>query len=446
MLRVLRLVILTAAIASAGLTAKEVFADGTQAAAPKQLTNCDAAADVAGEKNSQAPAKPFGPPDYTNITGFVKDANLPIEQPAVLWTATSETATGKGQVKMQSLTDAVVADGVLYFGDDQGNLIAVSVKDKSELWTHAHNTRISATPSVDRDFVYFGSQSGITALRRDTGAVVWQYQFAHGAGESTPLPVGDHVFASGYDGHAYCLNRATGEMVWDHDFVEDAPPDQKGFEGARARFQNIAARPNGSACDGKLFLQCVFDQSRVIALDCTTGKRSWTFQAAGWISPAPTIANDRVYVASQDKHLYCLDRASGAVVWKFQAPSWLASQVAVHDGRVYLPHHGARLYQLAADSGKLIRTIEPPNEADRTGAVYSFPIIANQTAYFASGDGQVFAFDIESGKLRWKLRPSEHSELFTNPTTDGSRIFVTCRQNRDKKESECAVLAIGIER
>jgi outer membrane protein assembly factor BamB len=441
----LGLVMLPVALAFAGLVARGVFAEGPQTAARKQSTHNDAAADVAGAKDPQPPTKPSGAPDYTKITGFVKDANLPLEQPEVLWTATSETATANGQIKMQSLSDAVVADGVLYFGDDQGNLIAVSVKDQSELWTHAHNSRIGVTPSVDRDFVYFGSQGGITALRRDSGAVVWQHQFAQGAGESTPLPVGDHVFASGYDGNAYCLNRATGAVVWKHDFAADAPADQKRFEGAKARFQNIAARPNGSACDGKLFIQCVFDQSRVIALDCTTGERRWTFQAAGWISPAPTIANDRVYVASQDKHLYCLDRANGAVVWKFQTPSWLASQVAVHDGRVYLPHHGARLYQLAADSGKLIQTFEPPDEVDRAGLVYSFPIIANQTVYFASGAGLVFAFDIDSGKLRWKLRPSEHSELFTNPKTDGTRIFVTARQNGDKK-GECAVLVIGLER
>ena len=377
-------------------------------------------------------------PDYTKMSGFNKEANLPIEAPEVLWKVVSGDATSHG------VTNPVVAGGVLYFGDDVGNLMAVGVKEQTELWNHRHGSRISATPSLDRDFVYFGSKSGITALRRDNGDLVWTHHVDHGANESTPIPIGEHVFASGYDGKSYCLNRTTGQVVWSHDFLKDAPADQGEFVGVRARFQDIAARPNGSACDGNLFVQCIFDQSRVIALDCKTGKRSWTFQTGGWISPAPTIADDRVYVASQDKHLYCLDRTNGNLVWKFQTPSWLSSRVAVHDGKVYLPHHSSRLYQLDAKSGKLIRTMEPPDEADRTGAVYSFPIIANNTAYFACGSaGQLLAFDIETGNLRWNLRPSENSELFTDPATDGRRIFVSSRKSNGGGES--AIFAIGLE-
>lgn len=383
-------------------------------------------------------------PDYTRISGFV-DARFPTEQPAALWKVVSETTDANGQVTAHELTDAVVADDVLYFGDDAGNFTAYSLKQGAALWTTEHGFRIATKPSVDDDFVYFGSEVGITALRRSDGVEAWTYTIEHGAGESTPIPVGRHVFASGYDGRAYCLNCKTGETVWEHDFVDDAPEDpEPEFAGERARFQNIAARPNGSACDGELFIQSVFDQSRVIALDCTTGERRWTFQAKGWISPAPTIAGDRVYVASQDKHLYCLDRTTGNVVWKFKSPSWLASQAAVHEGKVYLPHHGARLYQLDADSGELLRAFEPTEEADRTGSVYSFPLIASQTVCFASGAGQLFAFDIKSGQLTWKTRPSEGSELFSSPVTDGKRIFVTSRKS-DPKNGEEAIWAIGWE-
>ncbi len=383
-------------------------------------------------------------PDYSKISGFVENAKLPTKPPEVLWKVISEQADENGKVTMHAVTDPVVADGILYFGDDAGNLMAVSLKNQTELWNHRHGSRISTTPSVDRDFVYFGSKSGITALRRDNGDIAWTHNIGQGANEATPIPIGESVFASGYDGKSYCLNRANGKVIWEHDFVEDAPEDQPGFPGANARMQNTAARPNGSACDGKLFIQCVFDQSRVIAVDCATGKRSWSFQAGGWIRPAPTIVGDRVYVVSQDKHLYCLDRTNGNLVWKYQTPSWLASRVAIHEGKVYLPHHQSRLYQLEAESGKLIRIMEPPDEADRKGAVYSFPIIANQTAYFAcGGNGQLFAFDIESGELRWNLCPSENSELFTDPATDGRRIFVTSRPS--KKGGENAIFAIGIE-
>ena len=388
--------------------------------------------------------QPLGAPDYKNMTGFVPNASLPIEEPSVLWAATSETVDLNGNATAYPITDAAVADGVLYFGDDRGALIAFRIHDQTEVWRYNGGSRISTTPAVDTEFVYFGSKTGVKAVHRENGAVIWNFGIEHGADESTPIPIGDKIFASGYDGHSYCLNRANGEVVWKHNFVEDAPPDQPGFEGKRARFQEIAARPNGSACDGQVFVQCIFDQSRVIALDCATGKRRWSFQSGGWIGPAPTIADGRVYVASQDKHLYCLDLNTGTLVWKYETPSWNASRPAIHDGKVYLPHHGAMLFQLKADSGELIRTFEPPDEADRKGLVYSFPLISNATAYFTSGSGLLFAVKIETGELRWKIRPSEDSELFTSPVTDGQRIFVTSRQANDKS-GECAIIAVGIE-
>lgn len=63
-------------------------------------------------------------------------------------------------------------------------------------------------------------------------------------------------------------------------------------------------------------------------------------------------------------------------------------------------------------------------------------------ACFASGPGVLYAVDTTSGQLAWKLRPSEKSELFTDPVTDGQRIFVTSRPGQDG--GEAAVLAIGV--
>ena len=394
------------------------------------------------EQSNEKAAKPFGVPDYSKITGFVANANLPIKQPVVLWQASSETIDAKRKVVSYSLTDAAIADGILYFGDGKGAVIAFDANDQSDLWTHVHGKRSSTEPSVDQDNVYFGSEAGITALRRENGKLIWHHAVEKGAGETMPIPVGEYVYTSGYNGRSYCLNRANGNVVWEHDFVEDAPPDPPEFAGASARFQEILARPRGAACNGKLFIQSVFDQSRVIAINCETGKRSWSFQTGGWIGPAPTIADGRVYVSSQDKHLYCLNLETGTLIWKSKTHSWLASQAAVHDGIVYLPHHGGKLYQFKAETGELIRTFDPPDEADRKGLVYTLPIITQKTAYFPSGSGVFFAVNIDTGELRWKLRPSEDSELFTTPVTDGRQIYVASRKGNEE-HGEHAILAIG---
>jgi outer membrane protein assembly factor BamB len=392
----------------------------------------------------------LGVPDYTKITGYYENVSLPVEEPVVLWKFLSETYVDHdGKKKMVGLGDPVVADGVVYFGDDRGRLFALKCEDGTRIWTIRHEStltdgeRISGTPSVDKDHVYFTSEAGVVAVKRSDGNAVWHLPIQEGAGESTPLPIGDRVYVSAYDGYTYALNRMNGEIIWKHNMVQDAPSDLANpeFAGQRARLGDRPARPRGSASDGKIFVQSIFDQSRVIAVDCATGDRRWSFRAEGWID-YPVIANDRVFVGSQDKYLYCLNRDNGELFWKFEAPTWLASPVAVHEGRVYLPCHRGRMFQLDAMSGELLHKFEPVDEEDRDTMVYSFPVITSDTLYWAFGKGQLYAVDYSNWQLRWKLRPNEPSELFSNPATDGQRIFVTSRQDINDG-GECAMLVIG---
>jgi outer membrane protein assembly factor BamB len=381
--------------------------------------------------------EPLGVPDYTDQTGVVSHAELPVTEPKVLWSV-PEISTNSPN---RGLTSPVVADGILYYGDEGGGFAAVRISDQSVLWTHAHGARAIWAPSVDGEQLYFASDRGITALDRETGQQTWQYLIQLGTG-STPLPVGDHVYAAGDDGICYCLNRQTGKQVWTHNFIEDAPPPRTDeFDGKKARFGDILARPSGAATDGEILVQAVFDQSRVIALDCQTGKRRWTFQADGWVSSVPTLANGRVYVTSQDSYLYCLDANTGDVVWKFKTPGWYDSNPAVHDGHVYLSYHRAKLFQLDVADGHLVRTIEPPDAEDRKG-YDSNPLISGQTLYITTTEGLILAFDLESSQLRWKLRPVEKAGLHSDLVTDGRRLFVS---TRGEDGAASVVVAVGLE-
>ena len=54
--------------------------------------------------------------------------------------------------------------------------------------------------------------------------------------------------------------------------------------------------------------------------------------------------------------------------------------------------------------------------------------------------GVVYAVDRRDGKLRWKLRPSEGSELNGDLVAVGERLFVTTR--KDGEAGESGVFAI----
>lgn len=383
--------------------------------------------------------------DYANETGQHQIGDLIQEEPVMHWQFLSRIRLGDdNHFKMESLSDPVVADGVVYFveGGRPSRVFAVDADDGSLLWQYEHLVdRFSGDPSVDADHVYFGSSIGVTALRRKDGTLAWHRFIEHGSGGGVPLPIGGRVFVSGYDGHAYALDCQTGDVVWRRDLVQDAPADQPGFEGERARFGGKPARPRGAASDGDLFIQSIFDQSRVVALNCKDGSRKWAFNANGWIGPAPTIWNEFVFVCSQDKHLYCLDRETGKEHWRFEAPTWLASRVAVRDGIVFLPVHRGRMYQLDVESGKVLHYYDPSGEKPQLGAVYTFPLVSDEGLLWTTGNGHVLGMNSENKRL-WRLRPSAQSELFSNPTTDGTRIYASCRQGPEDV-GVSAILAFG---
>lgn len=55
---------------------------------------------------------------------------------------------------------------------------------------------------------------------------------------------------------------------------------------------------------------------QVYALDAKTGAVRWCFFTGGPVRFAPTVWKDRVFVASDDGHLYALALADGKLLWK----------------------------------------------------------------------------------------------------------------------------------
>jgi outer membrane protein assembly factor BamB len=132
-----------------------------------------------------------------------------------------------------------------------------------------------------------------------------------------------------------------------------------------------------------LFL-CSSRHDCVRALDTRTGQERWTFHTDGPVRFAPVAWEGRLYVASDDGHLYCLDAASGKELWKFcGGPSdrkilgnqrlistWPARGApVVVDGTVYFaasiwPFMGIFIHALDARTGAVVWT----NDAD--GSLY----------------------------------------------------------------------------
>jgi outer membrane protein assembly factor BamB len=154
------------------------------------------------------------------------------------------------------------------------------------------------------------------------------------------------------------------------------------------------------------------DDGRLHALDSRTGHPRWTFRADGSVRARPIVSDDNVFVQADDGFLYKLDLKTGKPRWRVRVArmpvkrvpigepnsryDYRASAVAVANNRVYLGTDDGEVLSLDSDRGTRLWTVTVPD------AVVSTPVVEAGRLYFGSFDGSVYALDASSGRMIWR--------------------------------------------
>lgn len=270
----------------------------------------------------------------------------------VLWTYSPAGA---------QFTEVLVKNGVAIALDRAGKVHGVDAATGKKLWVTEkrfsmnYGFGLALSPLASFDAVMISSDDGLFALDRATGEELWHTPIQLGV--SGPACTNNAVIAGSADGNVYACELTTGKALWEHEYVEDAPEDPKGFAGQRARFQGRPARPCAATTDGKIVVLSVFDQCRTLALDVVTGKRLWSFNTQGWMGGTATIGARNVYAGSQDKRMYAIDKEMGKLAWQVKTG----------------------------------------------GRVYGGGTPGQRFTYFGSCDAHLYAVDTAVGHVTWKL-------------------------------------------
>ncbi len=180
---------------------------------------------------------------------------------------------------------------------------------------------------------------------------------------------------------------------------------------------------------GRLFYGDSVDGS-VTARDLKSGELLWKVYTEGPVRFAPACWRDRLFVASDDGHLYALDAATGKLLWQQQGgpdqrtllgnerliSKWPArgGPVVIDDTVLFAagiwPSDGIYLYALDADSGKIVW------KNDQSGSIYmpqphgganaesgiaaqGYLAATAERLYIPTGRAVPAAFDRSTGKL-----------------------------------------------
>lgn len=151
-------------------------------------------------------------------------------------------------------------------------------------------------PIVARGKVFVGTMAGtLHALDDATGKDLWMCKTA-GAILHAPAVAGDKVFFGNAEGKVYAVHVADGRVAWAVQTgaaVWNSPLVYEGIVVVGSR-------------DGKLY-----------ALEAGSGIVKWTAQTGGPLlsSPALDVSANRVYIGSEDMHVYAFDFRSGGQLW-----------------------------------------------------------------------------------------------------------------------------------
>lgn len=332
--------------------------------------------------------------------------------PQQVYMLDAETGTQKGTFTVQGdfkapfyWSPVTVGGGLAFvgFGSQPSQAYALYAFDPEtgqQQWSFPSEALIIPAPTYADGVVYFGSDDGkIHAVDVETRQAMPGWSFQADAGDwdsaiwASPLVVDDRVYIAAMDHHLYCLDAKTSEVIW-------------AYQAGGA----MAAPPTLDASRGVIYVGS-FD-GRVNAVDVDTGQEidGFDFKAGNWIWSKILVEEDRLYVTSLDGKLYALDPASGAVIPPYPYDSQQAS--GSQDALRAAPVPSGASVIVAAESGRVISTLEAQQQwLWPTGVpqadLLTTPVISDGTLYVILMNGQVQSLEAESGVQGWTFTPPE---------------------------------------
>jgi len=285
----------------------------------------------------------------------------------------------------------------------------------------------------------------ILALSEDTGEVLWTHEwpttyrmlmFTYATGpRATPTVDDDRVYITGATGMIFCLDTATGKVLWQKDSVTDYDTNIPiwGTSSAALIEDNLA-----------IFLLGGEPDALVVAFDKHTGVEVWRALESktemGYSQPLIIDAGGaRQLIVWHPRGLASLNPITGTVYWEepFDGRANMTVADAVQSGSYLLVsgfYSGSMMMRLNTDrpdatalwKGSTDRTLSRGVEVQESSGLHSVmttPLLIGDYVYGIGSHGQVRGLDALTGARLWE------SEGLTTRNRWGS-AFLTQHEDR----------------
>ena len=252
-------------------------------------------------------------------------------------------------------------------------------------WVFSSDANIISTPGISKKLVIFGNQNGLlTAIRLKDASEVWHFKSGESIFSSPAISNKRIVFGSS-DHYIYCLT-LKGKLKWK-------------FETGAAVLASPMIKNNIVYIGGS--------DHAIRAISLQDGKLVWIFRGLdGPVVGTPLMFEHQIIIGAWDTYLYCLNARDGILKWKWSNGSSVrnfspaACIPVIHSGIVYIVAPDRYLTAIDLQNG---RTLWRTNES----AVRESIGISEdgKTIYGKCMNDSVVAFSANSSfqKASWKI-------------------------------------------
>jgi outer membrane protein assembly factor BamB len=312
-------------------------------------------------------------------------------------------------------------NGLIFIPLENGDVAALDAKSGQVKWQRTiRSDRKLRTLAVAvwKDVVLIGTEHLADLPTRDRALLAWQAETGKdawswpttGDGLSIPLVHQDVAYFTSSEPRLYALDLNTRQLRWSVPALTWSPESPAIFE------QIMVVPSRGSA---------------VAAYSLDFGKRMWTFEAdereTEWLHQRPIVSGDTAYLAGWGKQLYAVDLSTGRLRWRFQAergitcPPVLAGDKLLVGVKDYRPAEGERKAGYGLYAVDLARG-EPVWKFRADKHVYVAPAVADDVILVGADDRRLRALDSRDGHELWQSLLPE--KLRAGPHVIGDQVIV----------------------
>lgn len=164
----------------------------------------------------------------------------------------------------------------------------------------------------------------------------------------------------------------------------------------------------------------------VYAIDAATGGLVWRYETGDSVQAGPTYEDGVIHIGSRDNTLYSLVADTGQLRWNYTATDdpditpvsiSIKQTAAVTENRVFFGSTNTYFYALNRFDG----THQWSRETEQS--INSAPALWNDTVYFASMLGTLYAMETKTGEIRW-TSDRLHSPVHAHPSVNDGTLYI----------------------